>query len=423
MSFLKSLNHREIAALINDWRVWARDDQLPPSGDWLSWIFMGGRGAGKTRAGAEWVRGLIEGWSGFSEKPVKRIALIGETLADVRDVMIEGDSGILAVCRWSERPRWVSSKRQLVWPNGAIAMCFSSEDPESLRGPQFEAAWCDEVGKWTYAEETFDMLQFGLRLGQSPRQMITTTPRSTPLMKRILNSAQSVVTHARTYDNRHHLALGFLRAVEEQYGSSRLGRQELDGELIEDRADALWSRAMMEATRVQAVPELQRVVVAVDPPASSHKKSDACGIVVAGLCESGTAYVLEDATVEAARPEVWAARAVDVYERYIADRVVAEANQGGEMVETVLRMVEPTLAISLVHASRGKHVRAEPVAALYARGRVKHVGGFAQLEDQMSDFGLDGLSGGRSPDRLDALVWAITELLLHKSGAPKIRVL
>lgn len=403
------------------WREWARPDQLPPPGDWTTWLMLGGRGAGKTRAGAEWVRGLVMASEGFATVPVGRIALIGETFADVRDVMIEGVSGLLAIHQKRERPTWSPSRRRLEWPNGAYALAFSSEDPDALRGPQFEAAWADEVAKWRHGEATWDMLQFGLRLGERPRQMATTTPRPVPIVKRLLNEPTTVVTHATTEANKDNLARGFIDRMRRAYGDSRLGRQELQGELIDDRVDALWRRADLDRCRVVTAPELIRIVVAVDPPASSSGRADRCGIVAAGLAADGVAYVLADATLGQAAPDQWARRATGLYRALDADCLVAEVNMGGEMVASVIAQVDPGVPVRLVRATRGKWLRAEPVAALYAAGRVHHVGAFAKLEDEMADFGPAGLSTGRSPDRLDALVWALTDLLLTAKGEPRVR--
>ncbi|MEW9806816.1 DNA-packaging protein [Mesorhizobium sp. ZMM04-5] len=385
------------------------------------WLVTGGRGSGKTRLGAEWVNGLAHGMPPFSSgHRYEHFALVGETLGDVREVMIEGPSGICAIAT-DERPRYETSRRRLVWPSGAVAHAFSSEDPESLRGPQFEAAWCDEAAKWKNAEATFDMLQFGLRLGPRPMQIITTTPRPTRLMRRLI--ADPAVTHAKlsTERNAANLSAGFFAALSERYGGTRLGRQELEGELIEDREDALWSREMLVDARVAEAGALRRIVVAVDPPAGSRKTSDACGIVAAGLDDEGRAVVLDDATLKAAQPQAWASAAVAVYRRLEADCIVAEVNQGGDMVTAVIRTVDATVPVKAVRANRGKWLRAEPVAALYSRGRVRHAGRFAELEDEMCDFGPDGLSGGRSPDRVDALVWAITDLMPRAGAVPRIR--
>jgi phage terminase large subunit-like protein len=397
-----------------------REEQIPPDGDWTIWLFLGGRGAGKTRAGAEWVRGLALGLDGFSAKPVERIALVGETFADVRDVMIEGVSGILSLP--GERPLWEPTRKKLTWPNGAVAQCFSAEEPESLRGPQFGAAWCDELAKWKRAEAVWDMLQFGLRIGDCPRQMVTTTPRPIALLKKLIADPRCVVTHAATQANTKNLSPRFLKTVVGAYAGTRLGRQELDGEIIEERPDTLWTREIIEASRVSATPNLTRIVVAVDPPASGNRRSDACGIVIAGLGHDEKVYVLADETIGAARPDLWAAKAVAAYRAHEADALVAEANQGGDMVRAVIAQADPHVPVTLVHATRGKWLRAEPVANLYAQGRVRHVQALPKLEDEMCDFGLDGLSSGRSPDRLDALVWAVTALALEgPRGRPRLR--
>jgi phage terminase large subunit-like protein len=417
---LAEASEEELEDFLSDFVRWARDDQLPPAADWTTWLTLGGRGAGKTRAGAEWVRGLALGLEPFAAAPVGRIALVGETLGDVRAIMVEGVSGLIGVHKLAERPRWNGSKRQLLWENGALAQAFSSEDPESLRGPQFAAAWCDEMAKWKHAEATWDMLQFGLRLGSRPRQMVTTTPRPTRLLKRLLAEDGTVVTRARTADNPF-LAGAFLSSVVARYQGTRLGRQELDAELIDDRPDALWQRATIEKCRVARAPELRRIVVAVDPPAGSSARSDACGIVAAGIAADGRGYVIADATAERLTPAGWARRVVSLYHRLEADRIVAEVNQGGDMVEAVIRQADPNAPITKVRATRGKRTRAEPVAALYEQGKVHHVGAFPELEDEMCDYGLEGLSSGRSPDRLDALVWAITALMPGRGAEPRVR--
>ncbi|MEM6477297.1 MAG: terminase family protein, partial [Pseudomonadota bacterium] len=311
---------------------------------------------------------------------------------------------------WS-RPRYEASRKRLVWDNGAVARLYSAEDPEALRGSQFDAAWCDEIGKWRLDEATFDQLALGLRLGSNPRCVVTTTPRPTPLVKRLMADPSCVVSRARTASNAAFLADGFMKALDEAYAGSRLYRQEVDGELIEDRADSLWSREQIDAARLHEPPAVGRIIVAVDPPASSHSRSNACGIVACGRMEDGGFAVLADATQEAARPEVWARAAVALFRSLEADLVVAEANQGGDMVRAVLAEAGVDIPVKLVRASKGKWLRAEPIAYLYAQGRVHHVGAMAALEDEMLDFGPDGLSvPGRSPDRLDALVWALTEL-------------
>ncbi|MCT4492861.1 DNA-packaging protein [Bosea minatitlanensis] len=403
------------------WTIWARPDQLPPSPWKPVWLVLGGRGAGKTRTGAEWVKGMALGHPPFAGRRTDRIALVGETQGQVRDVMIEGVSGLLSIhTRW-ERPVWQPSLRRLQWPNGAIAQVFSAEDPEGLRGPQFGAAWCDELAKWPNLQECWDMLQFGLRLGELPRQVITTTPRPVPLLKRLLVEPHIAVSRARTQDNRYNLAAEFVRAVTETYGGTRLGRQELDGEIVEESPDALWTRAMLEAVRERQHPPLARIAVAVDPPATSSQRADRCGLVVAGIDEAGLGHVLEDATMAGARPQEWAEKAVALYRRHEADALVVEVNQGGEMVESVIREVDAGVPVVSVRATRGKYLRAEPVAALYAQGRVRHAGAFPELEDEICSFGPGGLEGGRSPDRLDALVWALTHLMLAPRGRPRVR--
>ncbi|MTH95862.1 DNA-packaging protein [Roseibium sp. RKSG952] len=420
-ALLESLSRAEIELLLHEWPVFAHDHQMPPEGAWTLWLLMGGRGAGKTRAGAEWVRAAAGGGRHEGAR-AGRIALIGETYADVREVMVEGVSGLLAVHPKSGRPRWSPTRRRLEWDNGVVAQGFSSEDPEALRGPQFDLAWCDELAKWRYAEETFDMLQFGLRLGQKPRQLVTTTPRPVPLIKRLLGQPGTAVTHAPTRANAYNLAPGFLERIVSRYAGTRLGRQELDGELIEDRPDALWSRHALEAGRVERAPcPLRRIVIAVDPPASSGRHSDACGIVAVGLGEDGQAYVLADRSRRAVKPADWAAIAIGLWHGLDADCLVAEVNQGGEMVSEVIRGADPSVPVKTVRATRGKFSRAEPVAMLYDQGRIHHAGAFPELEDEMADFGPAGLSSGRSPDRLDALVWAVTELMLGPRAEPRVR--
>ena len=426
--YLASLTPAERELVYFCWPIFARRDQRPPLAaandePWTTWLLIGGRGAGKTRAGAEWVRALATGAVNFAGPPARRIALVGETLNDAREVMIEGESGLLRVHPRRERLQWEPSRRRVVWPSGVEAFAFSADDPEQLRGPQFDAAWCDELGKWRRADDAFDMLQFGLRLGTAPRQMITTTPRPTQLLKRILADPRTAVTRAATAANARNLAPTFLSRVVAAYQGTRLGRQELDGELLEDLPGALFPRAMIEAARVapSSVPALRRIVVAVDPPASSREGADACGIVAVGLGSDERLYVLADQSAARLSPLEWASRAIALYRRLEADRIVVEVNQGGEMARAVLGEVDASVPVSDVRATRGKVLRAEPVAALYEQGRVKHAGVFRELEDEMESFGADGTSAGRSPDRLDALVWAVTALALAHEGTPKVR--
>ena len=405
--------------LERDWPFRIMPGQAPPPGDWRVWLLMAGRGFGKTRTGAEWVRGIAEA-DGRA-----RIALVAATMAEARSVMVEGESGLLAIAPPARRPLWEPSLRRLRWPGGAAATLHAASEPEGLRGPQHSHAWCDEIGKWPYAIETWDNLAMGLRLGDRPRIVATTTPRPVPLVRRLAARDDVAVTGGRTEDNRDHLAADFLAAMEETYAGTRLGRQELDGELIEEAEGALWSRALIERCRAKTAPAPVRVVVGVDPPAGVGMASDACGIVVVALGADGIGYVLEDASVQGLGPEGWARAVSAAAERHDADRVIAEANNGGAMVESVLRAACATLPVRLVHAARGKSARAEPVAVLYERGRVAHVGAFPALEDEMAGLLLDGgyAGPGRSPDRVDALVWAVHALLLTGQARPGLRTL
>ncbi len=410
---------------------WALEHQLPPEGDWTTWVILGGRGAGKTRAGAEWIRAQVEGGKPGDPGPSSRVALVGETLDEAREVMIFGASGLMACSPPDRRPEWQATRRRLVWPNGAVAQVFSASDPESLRGPQFDCAWCDELGKWR-KPETWDMLQFALRLGERPRQVVTTTPRSTSLLKGLLDEPGTVATRAPTSANRLHLAKSFLEAVTARYAGSSIGRQELDGEFIDTVDGALWSWDMLDAARRRPGPErLDRIVVAVDPPVTSGGAADECGIIVAGVSMDGPplrwrAEVIADGSLKGASPQRWAEHAVALYHRHGADRLVAEVNQGGELVASLVRSVDPMVPIRAVRATRGKGLRAEPVAALYEQGRVSHRATLQRLEEQMVAMTAAGFTGQGSPDRLDALVWAITELMIDPARsflAPQIRSL
>ncbi len=404
---------------------------MPPEGDWRTWVIMGGRGAGKTRAGAEWVRVQVEGSLPRDPGVMKRIALVGETIEQVREVMVFGESGILACSPPDRRPEWQATRKRLVWPNGATAQVFSAHEPEALRGPQFDGAWVDELAKWKKGQETWDMLQFCLRLGDQPRAVVTTTPRNVGVLKTILANSSTVTTHAPTEANRAYLAASFLEEVRGRYAGTRLGRQELDGVLLEDAEGALWSSAALERARVEDVPECSRIVVAVDPPVTGHSGSDECGILVVGAVTEGPptgwkAYVLEDATVSSASPQGWASAALEAMARHGADRLVAEVNQGGDLVESVIRQIDPMVSYRAVRASKGKSARAEPVAALYEQGRVKHVRGLAALEDQMCAMTSRGFEGKGSPDRVDALVWALFELMIEPAAKyvrPRVRTL
>ena len=405
------------------WEGWARDEQLPPQKAWRTWLICAGRGFGKTRAGAEWVRDVARA------DPAARIALVGATMAEVRNVMVEGDSGVLAAAPGALAPVFEPSLRKLTWENGATAWLYSAGEPEALRGPQHSHAWCDEIAKWDNssgrAMSAWNNLQLTMRLGERPRVLATTTPRTNALMRHIMAGVETgevVVATGKTTDNKHVLPGEYLAAMIEQFEGSAFGRQELAGEMVDAVEGALWTRALLDDCRTgPALAEPRRVVVAVDPPASAQ--GDACGIVVCGIDANGTGYVLADCSVEKATPERWARAVAAAAQAWNADRVVAEANQGGAMVASVLRAADVSLPLKLVHASRGKVARAEPVAALYEASRVKHAGMFAKLEDQlcglMAGGGYEG--PGRSPDRADALVWALTELMLGKATRPRVR--
>lgn len=403
---LKALSEAERRTLLESWAVWALPGQDPPPGDWLVWLIRAGRGFGKTRAGAEWVSAVAR------THPAARIALVGATAEDARRVMVEGQSGLIAVARDDEPLDWRPSAGTIVFASGARGFVYSAEAPEKLRGPEHHVAWCDELAKWREGGRAWDNLLLGLRLGKQPRVIVTTTPRPNALMRRVMAMPGLVETRGRTRDNPH-LAPGFVAAMADLYGGSRLGRQELDGELLGDVEGALWSRALIERARSAELPGLVRVVVGVDPPAGTT--GDACGIVAVGLGEDGVGYVLEDATIARASPENWARAVAACAARHNADRVVAEANNGGAMVKAVLAAADARLPVKLVHAAHGKVARAEPVATLYEAGRVRHLGAFPALEDEMAGLMIGGgyQGPGRSPDRADALVWALSELMLR----------
>jgi phage terminase large subunit-like protein len=427
-AFLNSLSDGALLALPWLFEFWALDHQRPPPGRWRTWVCLGGRGAGKTRAGAEWVRSMVEGAGPGDPGRARRVALVGETYDQVRDVMVCGDSGILAVSPPDRRPDWESSRRRLVWPNGAEAICYSASDPEALRGPQFDAAWADELGKWKKGTEAWDQLQFALRLGDDPRAIVTTTPRPQAALKALLARPGTVVTHAPTRANRAWLADGFLAEVEARHAGSRTGLQELEGVLVEETEGTLFPLPLLSAAQVAKAPQMGRVVVALDPAVGG---SDLCGLVAVGAVTEGPvqdwrAYVLEDASLRAASPTDWARAALDLMARHGAERLVAEVNQGGNLVASVLRQIDPLVPVTAVHATRGKGARAEPVAALYEQGRVKHLPGLGALEEQMGRMTPQGFEGAGSPDRVDALVWALHALILEPAArwrAPRVRVL
>lgn len=424
---MAKLSTKQLANLKYDWSFWARPDQVTPPGDWwTTWLILAGRGWGKTKTGAETIRDWACGSTPLSKGQCGYIGLVAETSGDARDVMVEGPAGILSCHPKSFRPLYEPSKRRLTWPNGATATLYNAVEPDQLRGPQHDALWGDEVAKWRYMQETWDQAQFGLRLGARPRQIITTTPRPLPLIRKLMNDSTCTVTRGRTWDNAANLAAPFLKTIEERYSGTRLGRQELEGEVLDDMPGALWHRDMLDGLRKPEAPlELERIVVAVDPAATSGEDADETGIVVVGIAtdEDGytRGYVLEDCSLRGT-PEEWASKAVAAYHKYDADRIVAEKNQGGEMVSAVMRAVDRDVPITLVTATRGKHVRAEPISALYEQGRVHHIGRFDKLEDQMCLFSRDAdRSAGNSPDRVDALVWGLSALFDRITGRRKSR--
>lgn len=383
-----------------DWSLKARPSQRIPPGDWIVWLILAGRGYGKTRTGAETVRQWI--------RTCPYVNLIGATADDARDIMIEGESGVLAVCPDTERPQYKKSERKLIWPNGATSLIFTADEPERLRGKQHGKLWCDELAAWRYPE-AWDQASLGLRLGNHPQAVITTTPRPTPLVRTLAKDPKTYITKGSTYENRDNLASAFISQIITKYEGTRLGRQELNAEILEDNPGALWKRAQIDDSRMSAAPELCRIVVAVDPAVSSNEESDLTGIVCVGKDRNNPPhfYVLEDVS-DIYSPDQWADAVVRLYHRRSADRVVAEINQGGDMVEAILRGKHSGIPYTAVRATRGKAVRAEPIAALYEQGRVHHIGSFAQLEDQMCDW--DPATATKSPDRMDALVWGMTEL-------------
>lgn len=392
-----------------------RDMQAPPPGLVRTWLLSGGRGAGKTRAGAEFVRWAV------LQAGYRRAALVGPSFSDVREVMIEGPSGLIRTATHPDDvPAWQPSRHRLEWKNGAVAYAFSAEDPDGLRGPQFDLAWCDEAGAWAKGEAVWDNLQLALRVGPRPLAMVTTTPRATPLIRRLMADPSVVQTRMAMAENAANLSPGFVGWMQAAYGGTQLGRQELDGQMIDDPEGAMFLRTQIDAMRVSAAPvQLDDCIVAVDPNVSARPGSDACGIVLAGVA-GGQAYVMGDASAPGLAPHCWAARAAALAEQAGASCIIAEANQGGDMVREMLSMTGTRVPVRLVRARLGKRGRAGPVAALYAQGRVSHAGRFDTLEDQMCRFGTPEAAG--SPDRVDALVWALWALMVGGQG-PRVRVL
>jgi phage terminase large subunit-like protein len=408
---IENLSSSEAEALLYTWSEWVRDNQRPPEGDWATWLILAGRGFGKTRVGSETVRRWVQDFP--------FVNLIGATSDDARDIMIEGESGILAICPRQERPEYLASKRCLEWPNGARSLIFTADEPERLRGKQHMKLWCDELGSWR-RPEAFVQAMLGLRLGALPQAVVTTTPKPVRLIRELMADIGTVTTRGSTYDNRGHLAPGFFARIINRYEGTRLGRQELNAELLDDVEGALWSGELIEAARVRKAPDMARIVVAIDPATTSGEDSDETGIVVAGRGVDGHAYVLRDLSCRLSS-NGWGNRAINAYREFRADRIVAEVNNGGDLVEDVIRVIDRNVSYKAVHASRGKVVRAEPISALYEQKRVHHVGLFAELETQMCSFVPDNFDG--SPDRVDALVWALTELMVDREPIPNIRLL
>lgn len=404
---------------MHSWPNTARREQLAPDGDWIVWLFLGGRGAGKTRAGAEWIRAQVQGGA-------RKVALVAPTYGDAREVMIEGISGLKNIGYVSERPRYESSRRRLIWPNGALAYVFSAEDPDGLRGQQFDAAWADEFCAWEYPQETLSNLRFGLRIGAFPRLVLTSTPKPISALRNLLQEPGVVVTKASTLANYKFLSSVFMHTIIETYGGTRLGRQELFGEILDDIEGALWTRKMIENAFTKTCPALDKTIIAIDPPVTSGAQADSCGIMVvgrAGYRDETQAYVLHDGSVQGLSPERWARHAVALSEQWDADYILVETNQGGEMVKSVFKAIGADITLRTVYAAKSKCARAEPIAALYEQGRVKHIGGFPALEDELCTLGISGRLGRKSPDRADALVWAVNELLLKSRQIPRVRAL
>jgi len=412
-SYINGLSEETKAALLYEWKFWARPEQLPPTGDWDIWVYLAGRGTGKTRAGAEWARSQAE------SIPGSHGALVAATPGDARDVMVEGESGILSVCPPWDIPFYEPAKRRLTWKNGSAAHIYSAFDPVHLRGPQFHWAWADELASWKKLktdptgrkDNPWDMLMFGLRLGEKPRCVVSTTPKPIELIRELLRDPRCAITRGSTYDNIANLAPSFVELLLSKYEGTTLGRQEINAELLEEIEGALWTQKTLESCRRTEYPEMVRIVTAVDPTGGVAE----AGIVTAGIGTDGHGYVLDDSSLRGS-PDEWARAAITDYNKFKADRIIAEANFGGEMVEHTIRMTAEKLKQSVsykdVHASRGKQIRAEPVAALYEQGRVHHVGVFPQLEGELTSW----VPGEASPNRLDALVWAITELIVDAPG-------
>ena len=402
---LAELRRRDDLRKQFDWHRQARLKQKVPEGNWRVWMIMAGRGFGKTRTGAETIRRWV------LENRYKRIGLVGNSESETRDIMVEGVSGLLNVHHPDERPNYEPSKRRITWKNGATATLLSAENVEQFRGPQFDALWIDEFAKFRNARDVWDQANFCLRLGQDPRMVITTTPRATEMIRTILEAHRdwAFVTRGSTFDNGDNLSKDFLDQVTRRYAGTKIGEQELYGRVLSQLEGALWSHEMIARSHVQEHPPLRRIVVAVDPAATSHAKSDETGIIVAGICANNEVYILKDLSGKYT-PNQWAQKAVEAYTSYKAAVIVAEVNQGGDLVTNVIRTCNPSVHVKTVHATQGKAIRAEPVVALYEQGRVKHLPGLEVLETQLSEY-VPGESS-KSPDRMDALVWGVTELAI-----------
>jgi len=406
-NLLNSLTDEEAEDLLYDWSVWARPHQLPPPGEWLTWMILTGRGWGKTRTGAEWV-------TDQAKKGAKHIALIGQTKADVRDTMIEiGPSSILKISNPKFYPKYESSKRRIVWPNGCIGTIYSGDEPDQVRGPSHDRAWIDELAKFKYPQDIWNNLMFGLREGEDMRILVTTTPRPIPIIKNLIKDPNTIPIRGSTYENKDNLPKKYFDYVIAPYVGTRLGKQEIEGKILDDNPDALWTRKIIDNNRKNKFPELVRVVIAVDPEATANEKSSETGIIAIGLSADGHGWLLGDDSLRAS-PDEWGNAVVTAYHKYNADRIIGEVNNGGDMIEYVIKTVDPNVSYKSVRASRGKYIRAEPVAALYEQGKIHHIGNFPDLEDQLCEW----VPGEKSPDRLDALVWGVTELMLDEVGDP-----
>lgn len=401
--------------LIFSWVFWARPKQVYPNGAWATWLLMAGRGFGKTRTGAEITKKVVEALGAI------RIALVAATAGDARDVMIEGESGLLAIYPDNNKPIYEPSKRRVTFPNGAIATIYVGESPDRLRGPQHHFSWCDEIAAWKYPQETWDNLQMGLRLGANPQAIVTTTPRPIPIIKSLIKDEETTITTGSTYENKSNLPKRFFKAIINKYAGTRLGRQELEAQILEDNPDALWNRDLLEDLRLNQkeapdLSDLERIVIAIDPATTSNDKSDETGITVGGIDSFGKGYLIEDLSCKKS-PNGWAKIAIEAYYHFQADRIIAEVNNGGDLVETVIKTIDDSVAYKKVNASRGKFTRAEPISSLYEQKRIHHIGTFGKLEDQLCNW----TPGDNSPDRLDSLVWLFTELMLGKTPHKKVK--